>query len=186
MRKILPEYENPIDCFLLDVCDQLLPTFHSLHFTPNMLTFCGLLCRLWAIWALFTKHTVFFLIGGFLGYLFDCLDGHYARTYNMTSKVGDLFDHASDILFNVVVLGYIFTSKNKYKWPILAGLGVLLILTFVHLGCQQRLYNKSGESLDNLKCFCPDDDWIHWTKYFGSGTFTTVTLMTVAGMLEQE
>ena len=36
----------------------------------------------------------------------DCLDGFYARKYNMTSQFGDYLDHLSDV-FKTTCLFYI-------------------------------------------------------------------------------
>ena len=38
MRKIPPNLENPIDNYLLDVCEYVSPTFYNYGFTPNMIT----------------------------------------------------------------------------------------------------------------------------------------------------
>ena len=37
-------------------------------------------------------------------YIFDCIDGFYARKYNMTTVFGDWYDHISDILINLIYI----------------------------------------------------------------------------------
>jgi hypothetical protein len=42
----------------------------------------------------------------------------------------------------------------------------------VHLGCQEKLYDKEEESMtiNQLTGLCPNTDNIKYTKYFGVGT----------------
>ena len=33
----------------------------------------------------------------FVGYFFDCMDGHFARKYNMVTEFGDMYDYITDL-----------------------------------------------------------------------------------------
>jgi phosphatidylglycerophosphate synthase len=117
-----------------------------------------------------------------MSYYLDCVDGHYARKYNMTSKFGDYFDHYSDIL-KILLLLYCMYQKDK-KMAMINSiiLGVLLVLMTVHFGCQQKIKEEKHEDepfMNISKQFCPDPNWIHKTKHFGSGTFYLIVLMMI-------
>ena len=38
------------------------------------------------------------------------MDGHYSRKYEMTTNIGDIYDHAKDLFVNVVLL-YVLIKK---------------------------------------------------------------------------
>lgn len=185
MRKITSDMENPIDDILLDMCESTMETLHQYNFTPNMITTIGNVFRLFSIYSIFHGHKLIFVVFYLLGYYFDCLDGHYARKYNMATKFGDYYDHISDIVFNAILIYYIFWVSplvhKKYYWNIV----IIYILFFfglnVHFGCQQSLKkcgeDDEGEFLDMFKNSCFTKDMIHWTKYFGSGTFISLTAL---------
>ena len=44
----------------------------------------------------------------------DILDGYYARTYNMTSKFGDYYDHIKDLFINILLL-LVFVKTNNFS-----------------------------------------------------------------------
>lgn len=183
MRKIPGQMENPIDNVLLYLCDQSMEFFHSMHFTPNMLTTIGNLFRFISVYCVFNDYKLLFVLFYLLGYYFDCLDGFYARKYKMTSKFGDYYDHFSDILFNVVLVYYIFfvstLPDQDYYWIAVILYILLFMLMNINMGCQQIIKKKepSGELLDLFNPLCVSPDMIYWTRYFGSGTFISVTAL---------
>jgi len=184
MRKIIGEMENPLDHILLNICDQTMEFFHYYNFTPNMITTLGNIARLISVYYVFEGYKLLFVLFYLLGYFFDCLDGSYARKYNMTSKFGDYYDHFSDIVFNIILVYYIFfastLSDQDYYWIVVIIYTLLFILLNVHLSCQQVHKGKigpSGETLDLLKPLCISPNMIYWTRYFGSGTFISATAL---------
>ena len=181
MRKINKSVENPIDNLILTMIESLLDPMYKLGITANMLTLMGLLLRLWSLSGLFSGDKIAFLIGGILGYVFDCIDGHYARKYKMTSKFGDFFDHSSDILFQAGLIYYLCCFSDLKDscafWPVIILYILFGIALNVHMGCQQKIYNGKAESLNCLISLCPNVDWINITKYFGCGTFMTFSIL---------
>jgi hypothetical protein len=190
MRKIHLKYENPIDDILLNVCEILCPHYKNLNFTPNGITTLSLIFGILSVMALFYKNMGQFLIFYYLSYFYDCLDGHYARKYNMVTKFGDLYDHFKDNSISLLI-GYIlfFTHKVKLNTFVFILLGGLLVGTGIHLGLQQSLYNHTcknkdkehiAESLDNLskinhffgigKTKKDVKKYIQYSKYLGCGT----------------
>jgi hypothetical protein len=184
MRKIPAEFENPFDSLLLELCDKVKGTFKKYNFTPNHITTISLIVTILAGLLLYNTQ---YYIASFLiivGYFFDCLDGHYARSYKMETKFGDYYDHFGD-LFKLVFLYCIFyiMDKNKF-WKIFIILLIFGFLALVHIGCQEIYYsvNNNIETEDTLKFnkfLCPIknnkfEKIFSITKYIGGGTFYLV------------
>lgn len=182
MRKINRIHENFIDNHLLDFVEYTMPFYRKLNMTPNQITFISLIFALIGSYFYCVNKFYLSIFCFAMSYYLDCVDGHYARKYNMTSKFGDYFDHYSDIL-KILVLLYCMYQKDK-KMAIINSiiLGVLLVLMTVHFGCQQKIKEEKHEDepfMNISKQFCPDPNWIHKTKHFGSGTFYLIVLMMI-------
>ena len=163
MRKINNENENFIDDFLLDISEYVSPFFYSLGFSPNDITTLSLITGLLCIYFLYTKNIILFVVFFILSYFFDCLDGHYARKYNMVTKFGDYYDHIKDALVHVLLYSTIIYLyyNNRYIIPFFIILGIFVILSGIHLTCQQVLYTGMDVKDDYL------DQYIHIFEYFG-------------------
>lgn len=180
MRKLPHEYQNPVDAILVSHIDSIQPYFFKLGFTPNMLTTISLVCHLISMYFFVhnEKYYTFLSVLFFgLAYYFDCFDGHFARSYKMTSKFGDFYDHASDtfkcILFLVLIYKYF---KSDFIISFLYNI-IFLFFGFMHIGCQEIYYNKPVYTLDPLKLLCPCkyfniniDKCLKITRYGGVGT----------------
>jgi phosphatidylglycerophosphate synthase len=180
MRKIPNEYENPIDNYIINAADYIVPTIYKGGFDPNTITSLSSITCIIVIILLFQANyylAAFFLI---VSYFFDCLDGHLARSYNMVTVFGDYYDHISDFLkifFVLLTLYYINSTKFFKIFPIFI---LITILMIVHFGCQELYYNSSeSQTLEFTKILCPVNDKnnitqvtdaIKLTKYFGCGT----------------
>ena len=91
---ILPkEFECPIDYILIQWCRQVSPYFYKTGHTPNLITLEGTVVYSFALKMLVDNRLPEFALLYGLGYFFDCLDGHFARRYKMTSKFGEWFEH---------------------------------------------------------------------------------------------
>ena len=116
-----------------------------------------------------------------IGYFFDCMDGNYARMYNMVTEFGDLYDHISDLLkflFLLIVIIYLKKIKKKTKIVSLIIIFTFIIISMIHFGCQQDNYNDNS-ILDRLKFLCPERKAIHYTRYLGCGTSTLITSLVI-------
>jgi phosphatidylserine synthase len=159
--------------------------------TPNLITFYGLVLRILALVALGNMHRP---VGPFaclwlLGYAMDCMDGQFARAYEMTSEFGDIFDHTSDVLLHFSLFGYILW---RYRVPPVLVVCLILfgLLAGVHQGCQQNRLEHECQctqphsiSLRIFKYMCPDHVAIPFTRWFGVGTLQIVLILMV-GWLE--
>jgi phosphatidylglycerophosphate synthase len=188
MRKIPKSAENPLDNFCVDMADLMCPLFKRMKFTPNGITTLSLLFGLIAIYFLWNYNMVLFSVMYFISYLFDCMDGHYARKYKMVSKGGDLYDHVKDVcvhimLFAVLFFRYPVNTKSRYIIMVLFVL--FAILMTVHLGCQEKIYDTEESdtlSFSRKLCVGNAEDTIKITKYFGCGTFVIATIIMVIYM----
>jgi len=184
-RKLQAQYEDPIDTFLIDLCDYFNPIFKRLNFTPNGITTLSLVTGLFSIYYLWKDSYVLASIFFILQYFFDCADGNYARKYKMTSKFGDLYDHIKDYL---VFIGFMYVLYSKIKNRSIAFLLTVVLISSVysvgmaiHYGCQEKYYevnNPEKEGSEFLKVYkklCVADNKqdiernLKISRHFGSG-----------------
>ena len=173
-NKINSSFENPIDKILLRLVDVLNPIFRATGHTPNAITTYSFAFGLLSVFFLYTGRATLFVVFLFLSYLMDCLDGSFARKYNMVTQLGDVYDHVTDFVVMSLFAMLLYHRVSLSVGLLVAGAALLMCC---HLGCQQRNCTAGacgdGELLDSFKCLCPDARWIRLTKYFGSGTFFT-------------
>lgn len=181
MRKIIPNYDGPLDNIFIEISEMTTPYAHSAGITPNMITtLSNITCIITVLLLLNSNYywAAFFIL---VSYYFDCMDGHMARKYDMVTVFGDYYDHISDLTKIVVVLAtlyYIDSNKFFKVFPIIILMGVMMA---VHMGCQELLYeNNESYTLEPTKELCPvknktDDNMVQnvmeSTKFFGCGTF---------------
>ena len=172
-RKIPPEFENPLDNLFISFTQKMNPIYKYLNFTPNILTTLSLLTTILGLY-LYTKG---YIVTGaclnLIGYYFDCADGNFSRKYNQQTDFGDFYDHISDI-FKLILLAYVLLFKsnisNKTIKFICIVFLVSLVILFIHIGCQERIYvGNESNSLNKTKHFCPDKRMIKYTKIIGGG-----------------
>lgn len=185
MRKIPREYENFIDNVLIDTCDTVSGWFHSTGHTPNMITVYSAICGIIAIHSIYAENVRLFVCAATLHYFFDCLDGFMARKYHQETVFGDYFDHIKDLC---VIIGIIYAMVVKYKehtvnLKVLTVACSLIVLTMMHLACQQHYHSRRQshkELLDKLKPMCNSPEYIQYTKWFGLGTVNFALVAFVA------
>ena len=186
MRKIPKNYENPIDNYLIDICENTAHIAYNNGITPNMITtLSNITC---VITIIFLFNLKFYLAALFylISYYFDCMDGHVARKYDQTTVFGDYYDHISDILKLLLVLASLYYINKEKFYKIIPFIIIACILQFVHLGCQEKYSNsKNNDILDNLKNLCPVKNnkdllsKLETTRYFGCGTFNLVVIISI-------
>lgn len=184
-RKFPENLENPFDNFILLYGTKLFPLFKSLKFTPNILTTFSLIFGLLSCYSLYAQNFTASCLLFFLSYTFDCLDGNFARKYNMTSRFGDYYDHIKDVIV-LLILGIVYFKyshfkrlKSEHKFLIYFVTIFLLISICLHLGCQEIYVKKhsknsiNSESLNILTNICSKKIYENMDilRYFGCGTF---------------
>jgi phosphatidylglycerophosphate synthase len=112
------------------------------------------------------------------------MDGQMARTYKMVSRFGDVYDHTTDMIVDVLLFSIVwYKYRNTMPvWCIIL-LVVFILMLATAMGCQQVNYtddSKRDELLDvNIK-MCPSPSSIVWTRFFGAGTWQIfLTLLVV-------
>lgn len=175
-RKVFKNIENPIDSTLVQICEKISPILRkNRSLTPNIITTIGLIIGLITIYFLYRDAylTAFCLF--WITYFFDCLDGYYARRYDMVTDFGDYYDHFRDIFVTITILIIIYlklkTSGEKSVFIIVLIISTVFMLT--HFGCQELNTSINGSN-DCLKIFSPlisRKEYICYTKYVGCGTF---------------
>jgi len=181
--KVLPQENNPLDNILLDAfVIPLNPYFKKMNFHPNHLTLLSFLFGIIGAYLVYQSKFLWAALFLFFGYLFDCFDGNYARTYNQVSKFGDFLDHFTDIIQFALLWIAIYFNKdlsktNKKVFYIVTA--ILAILMCVDLGCKEAIYNKNeSETLAMFKSLCIGDPskTIHFIKYFSTATLYFVII----------
>lgn len=183
-QKVPSHWENPIDQFLLsNFVEPVGPLLYKFHFTPDMITTIGVIFRIFSLYSLFNNNKLNFLIGAVISYFFDCLDGHYARKYNMCTKFGDYYDHFSDIVYHSILAYYLLYISNFSKSPYSCIISIIIIglilLMFINSGCQESFYKYNttyysptcySPTLSIFKNWCQNVEHLAITRFFGSGT----------------
>jgi phosphatidylserine synthase len=120
-----------------------------------------------------------------LGYLFDCYDGNFARTYNMESEFGDKFDHFTDIFTIIALLYLVLSDKNISKETKITFMiinTILAIITFYNLGCQDS-YCEENTGCETSNFFiksCDNVNDLRYTRYFGCGSLALFNTIVIA------
>lgn len=185
-RKVDSSIENPIDNFMIEVSEKLSPYFKSLNYTPNGITTISLIFGLASLYSLYYHDVYLFGIYFALSHLFDCMDGYYARKYNMVTDGGDKYDHFKDLLVMITGAYIIYSRYNVTAFPVLIVIiCVLAILGMMSVGCHERITHPDNKS-DTLQVFdivIPTRDtcisYTNYLKYFGPGTLVFVVISAV-------
>ncbi len=183
--KIHYSLEDPISQLFYDTSDNISHYLHNFGVTPNIITLQRFLVFIIGFIYFFEnrmyKHASIVYM---YAYFCDCLDGQLSRKYNMETKFGDYFDHITDIVTIIISIYFVAKSINEeYQW-ILFIILMLLVLSLIQMGCQERYLemtniNSDSECISSIKCMCPQslvsnnqiEDVMEITKFFGTGIY---------------
>jgi phosphatidylglycerophosphate synthase len=190
MRKIPHELECPVDNVLIDLCEPLSIFFRKLDFTPNGITTLSLICGLLAIYFLYKDKPYAAVTFYFISYIFDCLDGYYARKYKMCSKFGDFYDHIKDwIIFTLFFIVFIKRNKNKLSKNEWIAASIVFALLFanqvLYFACQEKYHDKldNTPTLQWLSTIIKDketaENYLSYCRHGGIGTFVVIVIIFV-------
>lgn len=188
MHKIPQKYENPIDKIIYIFVEKHSRQLEFL--TPNEITTISLFFELLSIKFFIDKKYKLSAVLFLIAYFYDCVDGYHARRLNMVTKFGDLYDHITDAITIISMSYLIFTklsgNKRIYMAVFLISLGIMLS---IHVGCQEKLYNKIIGKTDDTTltifknvCVYEPEEMMQYTKYFGCGTFFVVISLIIANI----
>ena len=172
-RKIPEDMENPFDNLILRFAERVNPALVAVGVTPNLLTsfsfIFGVAAAVYIYWGWFVTGVILFLVS----YVFDCMDGNMARAFDMVTRFGDFYDHATDVIQIISFIAAVVYSPMLRQWKVVFFVvtSIIYVASFVHLGCQERIYGKSVQCLQVFEYLCPNPrQSIYTTRYFGSGT----------------
>jgi phosphatidylglycerophosphate synthase len=190
-NKLHSKYENPLDIGCLRLAEYVAPWFRQHGATPNMITTLSVIASGLAIWNVYSGGSkLVFVVCAALAYLFDCLDGHFARRYDMCTTFGDYYDHLSDwayfigLFYVAFVIRGLKTNMRPYKMMIYGAIVFTLIASVIHVGFQEIIYQTKTRNesptldifsqLSNKLCAIPES-CIKASRWFGLGTFVAVS-----------
>lgn len=180
-RKLHPNLECPIDNIVYKIVEPLSTICHYFNMTPNQITTISLIFGIIAIYFSLKRKIWVFTLFYALSYIFDCVDGYYARKYGMCTDFGDFYDHTKDVLILGIVVFIIFKhclKKRKYLPVIIVSLSIFL--SIVQMGCQQlhaSCKDKNSNSINILKSLCPSGDFLKISRWFGVGTMNLIIIL---------
>jgi len=159
-----------------------------MNFNPNDITTLSLIFGVISVISLYKGLVIPAIVAMLLSYFMDCIDGYYARKYNMVTEFGDLYDHIKDVLVFVAYIFVLFKrNKNKLtpkQWGYAIGvLLFFLVMSVLYFACQEKYYNmdKNTLTLAWLSKFVKDKETaekcLGILRYFGIGTFIMVVLI---------
>lgn len=188
--------EDPLSQFYYDLSSYVSPLLYKLGITPNFITTIRLIMSIIIFPYLFENEmyksaSVVYL----LSYILDCLDGHYARRYNMETEFGDYYDHMTDIVSLVITMYYItFTVSKSHKWVVIL-IYILFLVSLVQVNCQERylrlMKNDADSNVISSISFMCHDNLVHddhlenvmsITRHFASGIFFLVVAIAIWNM----
>lgn len=180
-RKIPPNLDNPVDSVILDIVEFIKFPRPGI-FTPNMLTSLSFLFGLLSCYLVYMYRFVLGAMSYSLSYFFDCADGYVARKYNMVSVFGDIYDHTTDIIVELILFCVLYLLNPGLFVQFVPAIILLFYLMRLHFSFQEK-YTSAPKSLflNELSIYNPflyDEipkteiaAYMRYTRYFGSGTF---------------
>ena len=138
-----------------------------------------------SIYFLLNYNICLFIVAYLISYFFDCMDGYFARKYNMVSKIGDMYDHFKDVTVHIllfVVIIYYYPVKREILITSMSILLVALILTLMNMGCEEKIHdgNNSGTiHFTRYLCIGNPKNKIQYTKYIGTGIFIIIVILNI-------
>lgn len=110
-------FEHPADLAIVAASQPVIAFMReTLRLTPNLVTGLSFLFTLLALFLLWRGHLAGFALASLASYYFDDLDGAMARRYKLTSDVGELLDHLSDLAYFLGVLAILAVRYRALRF----------------------------------------------------------------------
>jgi hypothetical protein len=108
------------------ISDYIIPIFRYFNFTPNQITILSTLFNITSLGFYINNFNYISALLYFIGYLLDCIDGRYARKYNLDSTYGMMLDQVTDVITNIP-FNIIIIFKKLYKLDIISAVFIVVI-----------------------------------------------------------
>ena len=142
-------YESFTDNYIFfPIADKLLEPFKSLEMTPNQITYLSTIFTLLSIYYIHINDNIKATGTYLIGYILDCLDGKYARKYNMGSQYGMVIDTVSDNISNLLLL-LLLIKKNGINRSIMLMLFMMFMLS-ISYGLNEAISSYKATGNDNF------------------------------------
>lgn len=184
-NKLPDELQDPVDTAILGYTEHILPYLKKTNHTPNDVTTYSFICGLLSVLLLYNGCIPAFCVLFVMSYVFDCMDGQMARKYDMVTKDGDVYDHATDWIVYILI---VFVMYNRYKkvtgrFLVLGVLILALVGTCIYTGCQQAYTKQNGlhATREFQDIFIPlaVPNGIHVARYTGFGCLMLIVVVSV-------
>ena len=112
MTKLNSEITDNIDIIYYNLADKISPLLKNnkyVKITPNIITLFRLLLSIKIVDLINKGRNKYASALYIVWYFLDCLDGHYARKYDMVTTFGDYFDHFVDTWLVSIIFLSIYT-----------------------------------------------------------------------------
>lgn len=155
------KYEDYGSKFMYKFSDIISEYLHKIPFmSPNLITTTRNLILIHLIYKMVYKkeYTNLGVNIFFIG-LLDCVDGEYARKYNMVTSFGDKYDHISDTITTIVLFVLLYKYSDSRLNFIIAI--IFIILCIQQYMCLERYRIKylnidtGRDSTEILNSLCP-------------------------------
>lgn len=192
--KIPSRLENPVDYILIQIADWASSHLYRLDATPNQITVLSAVATYISIHHLIHDKIVGFVVWFWLAYIMDCIDGYYARRYNMTSNLGDYLDHVTDLVGFIALIVVVCLKYHRLMTLPVAILFIgFTVLMMMEVGCQEKWMSRNvphQNSIKILENICPSGEKglegvMKKLSYFSSGTYNLFLMLLVVYLFYQ-
>jgi phosphatidylglycerophosphate synthase len=188
-RNVPPDEVSPVDNLIIDAFMPLAEPAVEAGVTPNHLSLVGGALALAAIAFLAAGYTLWFVLLFGLSYVFDALDGWYARSFHLFSPYGEMLDHGKDMLV-VVLLALVVVFKLRAKPLLIVAIGLLYFVSLAAEGCTQRAVEErkrlagvaSGSDIDFVAQLCPPGTPPQVARFFAPPSFMVLVAVAIVGV----
>lgn len=174
MDELPPKYLDFVDYSIYKIFNQISSFLYDINTHPNHITTLSFASGLLSCFLLYNDYYILSGIIYFISYIFDSLDGKYARKYNMKTKFGDHYDHITDISIWLLLFGILLCKIHKSQYI------KLFIINFIFISIlyidmltmnsyKVKKFDKNHS--DYFKTINIDDPEQNYKilKYFGTG-----------------
>ena len=157
--KIPFKEDNFLDVLNIKVARKMFPFFRTLNLTPNNLTtisgVLSLVSSLNFVQQKFVSSAILF----YISYFFDCVDGNYARTYEMYSKFGDKYDHYKDAICHIILYLVYYkynTLPKKVFLTVFLFYVIFFVTMYLHLACIEDYISRKKPEYNSFNSIIND------------------------------
>ena len=116
MDELPIDYLDLIDSFILKIFDITQSYLYIMNIHPNHITTLSFLSGLLSCFLFYKNYYLSSGIVYFISYIFDSIDGRYARKYNMVTNFGDHYDHSTDIIVWIILFIIMISKIHKGRY----------------------------------------------------------------------